>query len=277
MSNTLIPAGVDYITATLLLSAVNMPANSLWKGEVDLSSLTDDDKRLPIEYSQLTRATLDAIDGLNFRVLDQTFQPETRARDNVYKRLFFVIENTTSSVLNFTNARLILGGRGASVGFPLPRTTQAALTPTTGTPFTITDRDGAALDANHATFSVLPIVATVTHADSANYAANAGHALTADSAVVNRAHRTTNSNTTVVPSDGVILCDASSAPLIVSLPDPATVEGKTFDIVKVNATFNVLTIQPPNGQTVSGLSLVRTMRQWENFTIFSNGLQYIIL
>lgn len=167
MNNQTIAAGTDFITATLLLSANAMPAHSRWKGEVDITSLQGNETGELIEYLMLTRCTLDAVAGVHFRVLDQTLQPAADERANVLRRLFFEIENTTDSAISFTEARLILGGRAAAVGFARPRPTLAALTPTPSTPFVVKDRDGAPLDSAHQRFSLVPVVANMTYADSA--------------------------------------------------------------------------------------------------------------
>lgn len=168
MNNQTIAAGVDYVTATLLLSADGMPAYSLWAGEIDLSFLQGNETGQLIEYSQLTRCTLDALEGINFRLLNQTVQVEEEERGNTIRRLFFEIQNTTNAPRSFGEARIILGGRASTVGYARPRPPMAPIALTPSAPFIVKDRDGAPLDASQIAFTRLAIVASATRADVAD-------------------------------------------------------------------------------------------------------------
>lgn len=163
MLNPISP-GQYYATTTLLLSASVFPSYSKYRGEIDLTPLLCNENGAPIEFSQLTRVTLDAIAGVSFRVLDMARQNEAAARDNVFPRLIFEIENQTGAPLNFTDARIILGGQIGTVGAIRPRASLAALAGASGTPFVAKNGAGAVLNLSQTAFSVVPIVANVQHA-----------------------------------------------------------------------------------------------------------------
>lgn len=88
---------------------------------------------------------------------------------------------------------------------------------------------------------------------------------------------TVSSNTTLNASNYIILVDASSANITISLPDPASVRGRTY-IIKVIAvgTLKTVTLDPLVGQIEGAaslvLSLLNTSRQ-----IISNGSSWYVI
>jgi hypothetical protein len=82
---------------------------------------------------------------------------------------------------------------------------------------------------------------------------------------------------TILSTDGTILCDATAGGFTVSLPTAATSTNRIFNIKKVDATGNVVTIDGSGAETIDG-SLTQTLdAQWESVVIQSNGSAWFIL
>lgn len=79
--------------------------------------------------------------------------------------------------------------------------------------------------------------------------------------------RTVTSATTATASDGLILADATSAPVTVTLPDPRSVPDMAVTIKRTNGGGNAVTV----GGTVDG-TLNRTLAsQYAAMTVWSDG------
>jgi hypothetical protein len=82
---------------------------------------------------------------------------------------------------------------------------------------------------------------------------------------------------TLVSTDATILSDATSAGFIVTLPAAASNSGRIYNIKKIDATGNVVTVDANGSETIDG-SLSQTLdAQWESITIQSNGTAWFIL
>jgi hypothetical protein len=53
------------------------------------------------------------------------------------------------------------------------------------------------------------------------------------------AYRTVTAATTLLPTDGTILCDATAGAFAVTLPDPETVLGRKFTVARLDGANNV--------------------------------------
>lgn len=93
----------------------------------------------------------------------------------------------------------------------------------------------------------------------------------------NIGNRIVASATTTFPADSeddVILCDATSAGFSVTLPAAATHTGKTYVIVKTDATNNRVTIDPNASETIDGLTTGYLDRRYQSIEIVCDGSEW---
>jgi hypothetical protein len=88
-----------------------------------------------------------------------------------------------------------------------------------------------------------------------------------------RANVTTiSANYTALPTDGVVLADSTTAPVTVTLPDPARVQYMQVTIKRANAGSNLVTI----GGVVDGQTNPLLTEQYASATIISDGTRWIV-
>jgi len=81
-------------------------------------------------------------------------------------------------------------------------------------------------------------------------------------------------NKTLTNGDSVILVNAAAAPVTITLP--ASISGKYFDIKKIDATANAVTIVPTSGTIDGGASVVITV-QYNSVTVIGDGTNFAII
>jgi hypothetical protein len=94
------------------------------------------------------------------------------------------------------------------------------------------------------------------------------------SGVSNRGLNSYSSNTTLTNANSVVLVNAASAPVTITLP--ASVSGKYFDIKKIDSSSNAVTINTTSG-TIDGAASVSTSIQYNNITVIGDGTNFYIL
>ena len=82
---------------------------------------------------------------------------------------------------------------------------------------------------------------------------------------------------TVVLTDGLILADATSAAFTVTLPTAASAVGKRFDIKKIDAGLNIVTVQANGAELIDGVNTQTTAVQYQSFSVVSDGTQWWIV
>jgi len=92
--------------------------------------------------------------------------------------------------------------------------------------------------------------------------------------IPNRAVNTYTSNTTISNLDSVVLVNATSAPVTITLP--ASVIGKYFDVKKMDSSANTVTIAPTSG-TIDGAANKTISIQYASITIIGDGTNFFIL
>ncbi len=80
---------------------------------------------------------------------------------------------------------------------------------------------------------------------------------------------------TVVAANSTILCDASTAAFTLTLPDPATVTGRTLVINKIDESSNILTITPALSLTTA--TTIGSVNYPASFKVQSNGTNWYII
>lgn len=80
---------------------------------------------------------------------------------------------------------------------------------------------------------------------------------------------------TVQPSDEVILVDATSAAVTITLPDAVGNANQTLYIKKTDGSGNAVTVSGVNSQTIDGNSSVSLSSQYATLTVTSDGANWI--
>lgn len=84
-------------------------------------------------------------------------------------------------------------------------------------------------------------------------------------------------NYTAISSDYLILANATSGAIVITLPTAVGISGKQYVIKKVDATSNSVTIDPNGAQTVDGLTTISTDTANDSVTIQSDGANWRIV
>ena len=82
---------------------------------------------------------------------------------------------------------------------------------------------------------------------------------------------------TATSSDFTILCDATTAAFTVTLPAAASNPGRIYNVKKIDASANAVTIQGSAAETVDGSNTKAVTAQWQNVQLHSNGAAWFIL
>jgi len=88
----------------------------------------------------------------------------------------------------------------------------------------------------------------------------------------------TTNHTANATTDDVILVDATSGTVTITLPAPTTCGGKEFNIKKIDSSGNGVVVDG-NGVDIDGSGTISTVIQYENFTVVADATnnQYWIL
>lgn len=82
---------------------------------------------------------------------------------------------------------------------------------------------------------------------------------------------------TIAATDGTVLVDATAAAVEVTLPSAAANTGRIYNIKKIDATANMVTITPAGADTIEGLANADTDIPGENLQIQAFGTNWNIL
>lgn len=78
-------------------------------------------------------------------------------------------------------------------------------------------------------------------------------------------------------SDTVILCDATSGNITITLPPVASLSGKIFHIKKLNSNSNSVTIDGDGSETIDGDLTQIITSQYDNVMIVCDGLAWYVI
>jgi hypothetical protein len=81
---------------------------------------------------------------------------------------------------------------------------------------------------------------------------------------------------TVLSSDSMVLVDASSGPITITLPLVSTVAGETFTVKKIDSSANAVTIDGSASETIDGETTKVLTNQWWALTMNSNSTAWFI-
>ena len=88
---------------------------------------------------------------------------------------------------------------------------------------------------------------------------------------------TKTANYTGLYSDDVILGDATSGAITITLPTAVGFSGKVFNIKKTDSSVNSVTIATTSSQTIDGALTAPLISQYQSFTLVSNGTNWSVL
>jgi hypothetical protein len=80
-----------------------------------------------------------------------------------------------------------------------------------------------------------------------------------------------------VTSNQVILVDASSAPVTITLFTAASNSGKELTIKKIDGSANAMTIDGFESETIDGDLTVSTVTQFDSYDVISNNVDWNII
>jgi len=87
---------------------------------------------------------------------------------------------------------------------------------------------------------------------------------------------TTTANYTLTNADEIVRFDATIGGLTAQLPTAMGNAGRTFTIVKIDASINRVTVRPAGTETINGASFLILQTQWSEVTVVSNGVNWNI-
>lgn len=82
---------------------------------------------------------------------------------------------------------------------------------------------------------------------------------------------------TLTDDDATVLCDASGGAFTITLPTAVGRSGWRFDIKKIDATANVVTIDGDGSETIDGETAQIIVTQYNAITVISDGSNWSIL
>jgi len=89
--------------------------------------------------------------------------------------------------------------------------------------------------------------------------------------------KTVTADYTMTWGDEMILADASSAAITVTLPDPASYPDEALSIKKIDSSTNAVTVAPHGSETIDGAASVSLANQWDSVTVKSDGTNWYVL
>jgi len=78
-------------------------------------------------------------------------------------------------------------------------------------------------------------------------------------------------------SDEIILANATSAPITITLPTAVGVTGQTYTIKRINSGSNAVTIAAISGQTIDGETTTSLGDNGTLFKLISNGSNWFVI
>ncbi len=80
----------------------------------------------------------------------------------------------------------------------------------------------------------------------------------------------------VVPSNRLILANATGGVIVLNLPTAANFKGRTFIVVKTDASANGITVTPNGSEKINGAASFSVANQYQVLALFSDGSNWII-
>jgi hypothetical protein len=88
---------------------------------------------------------------------------------------------------------------------------------------------------------------------------------------------TKTTNYSVTSTDSVLLCDATSGALTVTLPTAAGITGRQYSFKRISSGANTVTVAAQSGQTIDGAATRVLGTQYETVTVVSDGSNWWVV
>lgn len=88
---------------------------------------------------------------------------------------------------------------------------------------------------------------------------------------------TKTSNYTMATSDMVVLADAASGNVVITLPTASSTSGYRFFIKRIDNSANTVTVQRSSSDTIDGATSHTIDQQYTSMTVVSNGSNWYII
>ena len=89
--------------------------------------------------------------------------------------------------------------------------------------------------------------------------------------------RQTATSETLTASDYLVLVDANSAAVTVTLPTAASKEGSQIIVKKIDASVNAVTVEGDAAETIDGAANQSLIAQYDSITIASDGIEWWVI
>jgi hypothetical protein len=86
-----------------------------------------------------------------------------------------------------------------------------------------------------------------------------------------------STNTTLDATHCVVLVDATSGNITITLPAAGTANRRIYIVKKIDATANTVTIDGNGSETIDGATTQVISAQWASYTVQSNGTNFFVL
>ena len=89
--------------------------------------------------------------------------------------------------------------------------------------------------------------------------------------------RTITASAAAAADDYMLLCDATSAAITVTLPAAASNAGRVILVKKIDVSANAVTIDGAGAETIDGAATQSTTTQWTSFSVQCDGTGWFIV
>ena len=99
----------------------------------------------------------------------------------------------------------------------------------------------------------------------------------ANNGIASYAFNSVSGDHTLDVTDSLALVDASSTSVIITLPTAVGIQGRRYDIKKIDSSSNTVVVQPNGSETIDGCNPMTISKQYTNMTIVSDGSNWWII
>ena len=90
-------------------------------------------------------------------------------------------------------------------------------------------------------------------------------------------YATKTASYTVTPDDQLLLCDATSGAITLTLPAASTMAGKSVTAMKVDSSGNAVTFDADGSETINGSGTYALSSQYNRAELFCDGSKWLII
>ena len=79
---------------------------------------------------------------------------------------------------------------------------------------------------------------------------------------------------TILEDDSVLLASATLGAFTITVKSAIFLKRKTYTVIKIDASANVITLDPAGAETINGAATKTLTAQWDKITIVSDGINW---